>query len=152
MKVLVAVDGSECSSHAVDALLERLWAKGTEFMVLSVNEPIYYEYAVPTSSAYVEQLNEARLEFKNYLSKLVIGVAAKIKEKLGIDAETRVAEGSIAESIVDEAESWNADLIVMGSHGRKGLQKFILGSVAEKVATHAPCSVEIVKTKLHETK
>jgi nucleotide-binding universal stress UspA family protein len=47
--------------------------------------------------------------------------------------------------IVDRAAEWHADLIVLGSHGRHGLDRFLIGSVSEYVARHAPCSVEIVR-------
>jgi nucleotide-binding universal stress UspA family protein len=47
--------------------------------------------------------------------------------------------------ILDEAKTWGADLIVMGSHGRHGLDRLVMGSVAEAVASHAHCSVEVVR-------
>jgi nucleotide-binding universal stress UspA family protein len=54
--------------------------------------------------------------------------------------------------ILDEAERWDADLIVLGSHGYNGWQRFLLGSVSHAVATHAHCSVEIVRQKQHAEK
>jgi nucleotide-binding universal stress UspA family protein len=59
-----------------------------------------------------------------------------------------IVEGSPKRVILDEAERWGADLIVVGSHGRRGLQRFLLGSVSQAVALHAPCSVEIVRMPL----
>ncbi len=58
-----------------------------------------------------------------------------------------VIKGSVVDSILSVAKEWDADLIVLGSHGRKGFDRFLLGSVAEKVANYAPCSVEIVRQK-----
>ena len=52
---------------------------------------------------------------------------------------------SPAKLILKEATTWGADLIVMGSHGRRGLKRFLIGSVSESVAMHAGCSVEIVR-------
>ena len=49
------------------------------------------------------------------------------------------------ELILKEAADWGADLIVLGSHGRRGLNRFLLGSVSEAVASHAPCSVEVIR-------
>jgi universal stress protein A len=60
--------------------------------------------------------------------------------------ETAVEVGDIREKIIDRASDWGADLIVVGSHGRSGIQRFLLGSVAEFVARNAHCSVEIVRT------
>jgi len=56
-----------------------------------------------------------------------------------------VEEGDPKSKILDTARDWDADLIVLGSHGRKGLQHFLMGSVSEAVARHAECSVEIVR-------
>jgi len=48
---------------------------------------------------------------------------------------------------VDQAKDWRADLIVLGSHGRSGIKRWILGSVAEAVVRHAPCSVEVARAR-----
>ncbi len=60
---------------------------------------------------------------------------------------TLFREGSPKEVIVDEAEQWDADLIVVESHGYGNVEKFVLGPVSQAVASHAPCSVEIVRQK-----
>ena len=49
--------------------------------------------------------------------------------------------------ILEEAREWGADLIVVGSHGRRGLERFLLGSVADSIAIHAECSVEVIRQK-----
>jgi len=64
----------------------------------------------------------------------------------GFKAETAVEVGDVRERILDSASEWRADLIVLGSHGKRGLQRFLLGSVAEFVARHARCSVHIIRT------
>jgi nucleotide-binding universal stress UspA family protein len=58
---------------------------------------------------------------------------------------TKVMRGDAKSAILDDAKSWGADLIVMGSHGRRGLERFLVGSVSEAVLRHAHCSVEIVR-------
>ena len=55
--------------------------------------------------------------------------------------------GNVKAELIDLAEKWGADLIVMGSHGRTGFDRFLLGSVAEEILRQSPCSVEIVKGK-----
>jgi nucleotide-binding universal stress UspA family protein len=65
----------------------------------------------------------------------------------GLTTETAVREGDPRSAIVDEAEEWEADLIVVGSHGRTGLSRWLLGSVAQAVVGHAPCSVEVVRRR-----
>lgn len=63
----------------------------------------------------------------------------------GLHAEFRVRQGDARSGILDEAKEWHADLIVMGSHGYTGIKRWLLGSVAQAVVEHAPCSVEIVR-------
>jgi nucleotide-binding universal stress UspA family protein len=58
-----------------------------------------------------------------------------------------IVKGHPKHAIVDEAETWDADLIVVGSHGYRGLTRLWLGSVSQAVASHAKCSVEIVREK-----
>jgi nucleotide-binding universal stress UspA family protein len=67
----------------------------------------------------------------------------------GLSVETAVREGDPRTAVVDEADEWQADLIVVGSHGRTGLERLVLGSVAQAVVAHAHCSVEVVR---HRTK
>ncbi|HEX5084219.1 MAG TPA: universal stress protein [Blastocatellia bacterium] len=64
-----------------------------------------------------------------------------------VEVTTMIKSGSPKEVILDESESWDADLIVLGSHGYGGWRRFLLGSVSHAVATHAHCSVEIVRKK-----
>jgi len=63
----------------------------------------------------------------------------------GINVSTAIAQGNPKSIILDEAKVWGADLIVLGSHGRKGLERFLVGSVSDAVLRHAHCSVEIVR-------
>ncbi len=79
-------------------------------------------------------------------SRDVAKVAEEIANKApGLQVSTQVLEGSPKKMIVEEAERWGADLILVGSHGHGPAERFLLGSVAQAVAVHAPCSVEIVR-------
>jgi len=64
---------------------------------------------------------------------------------LTFKVDSVIDKGDVKETILDSAIQWHADLIVVGSHGSGGVRRFLLGSVAEAVARHAPCSVEIVR-------
>ena len=75
---------------------------------------------------------------------LVTKVADRLRSK-GLKVTTKVEQGDSKSGIIDAASKWRAELIIIGSHGRKGLDRFLMGSVAESVARHAPCSVEIVR-------
>lgn len=146
MKVLIALDDSDCSAAAFESVTERYWAKDAEFRVITVVEPIYLQ--APMVGMYCEPMTAAQQEYEHYCRKRV---QERVKELEKLFPENPVSGetilGPIAECIIDEAKDWNADLIVLGSHGRKGFSRFFLGSVAERVAGHAPCSVEIVKQK-----
>jgi nucleotide-binding universal stress UspA family protein len=145
MKVLIAVDDSPISSTIIDEVARRSWATGTEFMVLTVvpfpTADYWQEYGLPASPEALERMERDA-------DKLVASSAAALKEKISnIAVEEQVKEGFPCEGILETANQWDADLIIMGSHGRHGLEKLILGSVAEAVLSKAPCSVEVVKTK-----
>lgn len=70
----------------------------------------------------------------------------------GVDVISSVREGIVKEEIAKEAESFQADLILMGSHGRKGLGKFLLGSTAKDVIPLSPCSVVLLRSKKSSVK
>lgn len=147
MKVLVAIDDSHCSGAAVESILNRNWTSETIFRVVMVAEPIYLEYGYVAGHV-ADRLVEAERQLVDYCKKNVDTKVALMRERLGVDrVDGQVIQGSIADSIIAEAKQWEADLIIVGSHGRRGFQKFLLGSVAEKVVGHAPCSVEVVREK-----
>ena len=150
MKVLLAVDGSECSDLAVEEVSTRPWPKGTEVKLLAVATSRFPEWYLDSSLALIAAHD---LEVRDHCEKLA-ALLPKIAEKiqntyngnaLKIDAE--VVEGYPKEAIVEEAERWGADLIVLGSHGYGNLKRLFLGSVAQSVVAHAPCSVEVVRQK-----
>jgi nucleotide-binding universal stress UspA family protein len=148
MKILLATDGSDCSKTAVNSVAERPWPEGSEVMIVSATEipnvPMSEAWAPPDS--YYTQLDGVA---KAQAEAAVKEAAERIKtgETPGIEIIAVITNGHAKEVILDEAEKWGADLIVLGSHGYNGWQRFLLGSVSHAVATHAHCSVEIVRQK-----
>jgi nucleotide-binding universal stress UspA family protein len=143
LKVLLAVDDSECSQAATRSIASRPWPAGTEVRVLSVVEMTIPMFYVPYSEGSVEALRAG---------------AMKRAQDAIRDAERTLADAGLSTSeslsvllsgpktvILDEAESWGADLIVVGSHGRRGINRLLLGSTSEAVAMHAHCSVEMIR-------
>ncbi|HEY9785090.1 MAG TPA: universal stress protein [Candidatus Obscuribacterales bacterium] len=145
MNVLLAIDDSPYSEAALKSVAGREWVQDVRFKILSVVEPFHPEFA-GWHTTYVPMAVQAQKELLDAARRLVGESAAKLEETFGkerVCAEVR--EGTIREAILDAAKEWPADLIVIGSHGRTGFSRFLLGSVSEAVVAHAPCSVEIVK-------
>lgn len=145
MNVLLAMDDSPHSFAALEAVLARPWPDGSSVKVVSVVEPFHPEYA-GWHTSYVPLALEAQKELLESTKKLVNDSGNRLEEKFGKDrVAAEVLEGYIKDKILEIARDWPADLIVLGSHGRRGFTRFLLGSVSEAVVSHAPCSVEIVK-------
>jgi nucleotide-binding universal stress UspA family protein len=148
MKILLATDGSDYSKVAVDAVADRPWPAGSELKIISVMEAPY----VPTTDVWVlpdNYYNDLEEAAKAQAQAAVKDAAEEIRSSKTAELETitEVKSGAARNVILDEAERWGADLIILGSHGYSGLQRFLLGSVSHAVATHAHCSVEIVRRK-----
>jgi nucleotide-binding universal stress UspA family protein len=146
MKILLATDGSECADVAVREVASRSWAEPTEVRVISVMEPASVlampETWGPPTDYYemMEKASEAR-------AKQAVDTAVKRLAQAGgkLKVAGEVVRGLPKEAILHEAERWDADLIVVGSHGYRGLRRLWLGSVSQAVSAHARCSVLIVR-------
>jgi nucleotide-binding universal stress UspA family protein len=149
MRILLAVDGSPCSDAAVEEVARRPWPDGTEVRVLSAYEPaaiLAMAEAWAPPEGYYEQMERADRERAGAAAeKAAARLRSACADRLSVSAET--VRGLPKEAIVAEAERWGADLIVVGSHGYRGWKRLWLGSVSHAVATHAPCSVEIVRSR-----
>ena len=146
MKILLAVDGSEPSDLAVGEVAGRPWPAGTEVRVLSVVQRI----ALPATVLAMDDVSGGE-RYAEELGQHAGEMAARAVQSLqgsGLAAEAVVRHGDPRNIIVDEAGDWGADLIVVGSHGYTGLQRWLLGSVAQSVVSHAPCSVEVVRGRV----
>ena len=144
MKVLLAVDGSSFSEAAVRALTLQMRPERTEVLVLQIVELFVYSTPPQMTRGYAPEMAE-RLREQFAQAEVSVERAAETLRAGGFKVETRVIEAEVRTGILDVATQWQADLIVLGSHGRKGVARFMLGSVAESVARHAPCSVLIVR-------
>ena len=150
MKILLAIDESEYSTAAVREVAKRPWPKGTTVRVLTVAEPFPQVAMEPWYGAR-ESLEQIDQQVQKRARELTKKTADSLKKK-GFKVDTAVRQGDPRSEIVDEAEKWKADLIVMGSHGYTGIKRLLLGSVAASVVSHAPCSVEVIKQKKKKTR
>jgi len=145
MKVLVATDGSLSSEAAVDAVASHAWPEGSEVTVLTVIHtavPFILDPAYVIAFVHIDHLERARKR----APEIVEAAAARLRRP-GLTVTTQVVEGAPKHLIVEEAERLGADLVVLGSHGHGPVGRFLLGSVAQAVVTHAPCSVQVVRIR-----
>lgn len=141
--ILVPIDFSDNSRRALQAALELRRLSGGRLSLLHVIEPLVVAFGealpgdLPTDQ---ERLNTAEAEME------------KLRQSLGAElvSETLVMEGTSWDSICEFANSRGIDLIVISSHGYKGLKRFVLGSTAERVVRHAECPVLVIKSRPDE--
>jgi nucleotide-binding universal stress UspA family protein len=144
MKILLAVDGSRFSDAAVRAVIAQTRPQETEIRVIHVVEPPSMIAATKTPG-HDPALDADWWKTEKEAAHLVVENAARLLRSGGFNVTAGLEEGEPKSTILDIARDWRADLIVLGSHGRKGLLHFLVGSVSEAVARHAQCSVEIVR-------
>jgi nucleotide-binding universal stress UspA family protein len=134
-KILVATDGSRFSEAAAAKAIDFAKAYGGQLMIVSVVDvpAEFYGEAPETCDNLVAQA-------KGFVEKI-----AQQAEASGVKTQVMVKEAETWKSIVDLAEEHKADTIIMGSHGRTGLKRLLMGSVTEKVIGHAPCPVLVIK-------
>jgi nucleotide-binding universal stress UspA family protein len=142
MKILIGLDASTHSERVLDFVGRMRWPAGSRVIVLSVLQPV----ASTVAGAYEPTVIPAEnLEgLRQQLEDLVARAEGTLRE-VGFSTEGRVIAGDPRQALLQIAQSERADLIVVGSHGRSGIAKMMLGSVSSHVVTHAPCSVLVVK-------
>ena len=145
MKILLAVDGSAQSDEAVAEVARRPWPKGSVIRVLSAVENVPLGL-VGLPVTYFKELTDS---IKSHAQTAVDAALEKLIKTFGDSVEVYgdAINGSPKQVIVDEANTWGADLIVVGAYGHGSLERFVLGSVPQAVVHHADCSVEIVRSR-----
>lgn len=142
-KILCTTDFSDASKNALRYANEFALSMGATVIILHVVEP--RPIATDMSVAYIPIEADLEKAAEEDLAQLVIDEKYK-----GITATRLVLVGSPAEMILQQAKSQDVDLIILGSHGRSGLTRLLMGSVAEAVLRKAPCPVLIVKANEKE--
>ena len=143
MKVLLAIDDSKFSDAAVQAVIAQAHSKDTEVRVLHIVEPP--SLLVGREMGGYDPALEAVWDEEKKQAQTLVAKTAETLRTHGMKVTTAVQQGDPKSMIIDVSEEWNADLIVIGSHGRKALDRFLMGSVSEAIARHAHCSVQIVR-------
>ena len=142
MKILIGLDASAHSERALEFVTRMRWPAGSRVIVLTVLQPVTSAVAagwepIPVAPGLLE-------ERRRQLEEIIAGAENTLREA-GLSTEGRIVEGDPRSALVDIARTERADVLVVGSHGRTGMAKLMLGSVSSHVVTHAPCSVLVVK-------
>jgi len=135
MRILLATDGSDVSLAASQAVAKTNWPADTEVKIVSVIDPIIYS---------LEELGLLR-DKRTERAQRAIGQAISVLKHTSLKVSGEVIAGTIVRRIIDRARSWNADLIVLGTHERQGLKRLLLGSTSTSVANRAHCSVRVLR-------
>lgn len=143
--VLVAVDDSECSASAIEWLMEQSWARTKTIGLLSVINELPGSFNQLASIGAASHKLLVLQHEKSVRYHMLEKWAAMLQESLE-NAQVRygVAEGDADQLILKAAQNWPAEAIVIGSHGRSGIAKIVMGSVSQRISLHAECSVEVV--------
>jgi len=157
MRLLLAIDDSPSAATAVGEVAARSWPDDTDIRVLTVTGiplgvpvPQMPVATGPVASTAGSEQQPGYPEIQPAIDELSRRIAQQGVDALaahGVGARLRVRQGTPGTEIVREAEEWQADLIVMGSRGHGAIKRLFLGSVADYVVHHAPCSVQVVKQR-----
>jgi len=147
--ILLAIDDSEFSRAATDELIEHTRPESTTVHVLHVLEldkmlPAAFDFA--RGAQYGAEIAAHVHKSRDDAERLVWEAARRLREA-HFSTTTAVVEGDPKNTILNYAAELQCDSIVMGSHGRRGLDRFFMGSVSEAVVRHAHCSVHVVRTR-----
>ena len=143
MHLVLGVDDSPYSEAAVERVRTMTWPAGTTVTVVRSLPPMVM--AVPEIYALMtEQMQQVKKDQLAANERHVRDVARRLSAA-GLAARGRALDGDPRATLLEIAHEEKADLIVVGSHGRTGLGKLLMGSVASHVVTHAPCSVLVVR-------
>ena len=148
MKILLAIDDSDFSKAAVDTLIQQVRPENAEVHVMHVVEsirlmPPYLGFGA--GPAFPGEFTSILEDWRKHGQELVAEAAARL-QAAGFKTTTSICDDDAKNAILSFAEEWHAGLIVVGSHGRKGIDRFLLGSVSDALARHAHCSVMIVRS------
>ncbi|HKQ56979.1 MAG TPA: universal stress protein [Candidatus Eisenbacteria bacterium] len=143
MKIVIGVDDSPHSRAAVEWVRGMAWPAGSSMVVVSVVKPavpVYADVYVPAPT-HIQQMSDDMMRFHQEIAS----AAERELRNTGLATEARVLIGDPRTELVETARAVGAGLVVVGSHGRTGLARLLMGSVASHVVAHAPCSVMVVK-------
>ena len=150
MKILIATDGSNYSQAAIEKACQTVVkTAGCQIEIVSVFEVIPYTgiESLEVSTEYIVELEKiGRDQATKYANDAEATIRGRFPDST-LQIMTKIVQGSAGRVIVEEAQNWGADVVIVGSHGYGFWSRAFLGSVSNSVVNHAPCSVLIVRSK-----
>jgi nucleotide-binding universal stress UspA family protein len=144
-RILVATDGSTLSKKAVSSAVELAALSGAELVAVKVTPRYpqsYFEGSLPLSATEISKIEN---QWTDAAQKVVDAVAKAAKAK-GVSAKAVVVKSDVvSDAVIAAAKKHKVDLIVMASHGRRGIKRLLLGSETQQVLTHASVPVLVLR-------
>lgn len=139
-RVLVPLDGPTLAEAVLPYVQElaKLAQAEIVFLRVAVNPAMEYSFSDPSIASRI--VSDMEAEAKRYLDAITTRV-----EREGIPTSYLIREGSVAEAILAAADAMEADMIAMSTHGRSGLQRWVMGSIADRVVRHSPVPVYLIR-------
>jgi nucleotide-binding universal stress UspA family protein len=137
-RILVATDFSPCAKAALDQAVKIAAATGAQLTLMHTHS--LPAYVLPDGTVFALDSVAAR-----EIEKSIEGQLALERQRAGVSMELLCVEGNPAESVLSQAAKGGFDLLVMGTHGRTGVRRLLLGSIAERVLRSAPCPMMVVR-------
>lgn len=144
VRLLVGVDGSEHADRAIAEVAARKWPSGSSALVLTVIDNNLISAIANVGSPLHKWIGESDSVDHQWVKKLAEDAAERLRPS-GLSVTTATMEGNTKSTIVEEAESWGADCIFVGARGLRGIKHALMGSVSAAIASHAQCTVEVVR-------
>lgn len=151
MKILIANDGSDGGMYAVEFAAQFIRSDDVHAKIVTVIEPastLEVETVIEAVDDLLTPENPAFVEAASIGERSVKLLSEKITDAQKADVSYEVLAGPAARAVVEKAEEWQADMIIIGSHGRGLWKRVLLGSVSDRVLHHAPCSVLVVRKRV----
>lgn len=138
-QILITTDGSDCSLRAAELGIHLAKTLGANISVIYVIDTVILKEMtkIADRKAVERELREKGERYLRYIAELA--------EKEELKTDITLARGTPYDQIVHHAKSFKADLIVIGTHGRRGAERILIGTVAERVIEYAPCPVLVIR-------
>jgi nucleotide-binding universal stress UspA family protein len=144
LRIVIGIDGSPDARAAVEEVAQRHWPAQSAVQVVALLEPMRPAMVPPLGSHFPVMGKETRRQTKERFEKALDDAVVSLREA-GLNASAEIGEGQPDKVLLEIASQWGADAIFVGARGHRFMERILLGSVSSALATHAHCSVEVVR-------